>query len=69
MIDLRQSEKLIIDRFGVDYTFNKNNVKPHMIYNCPFCLSKRGKADTDRKLYVSMLNLKFYCFKCHSKGT
>lgn len=67
--DLLNNEKVIIDRFGTDYLYNKNDTKPHMVYNCPFCLSKRGKADDDHKLYVSMLNLKFYCFKCHSKGT
>lgn len=56
---------LAIRRFGTDYDECSNN---HIRYNCPFCISKRNKADTDKKFYVNCLNGKFYCFKCHAKG-
>ena len=38
------------------------------MYNCPFCLKRRGKADNDRKLYVSGNLGYFHCFKCNAKG-
>lgn len=39
-----------------------------MRYNCPFCLDRRGKADDDYKLYVSVTKLTYFCFKCEAKG-
>lgn len=56
---------IIIDRFGRDYNKASGD---EINYNCPFCESKRGKKDNDGKLYVNVVSLKFYCFKCHSKG-
>jgi hypothetical protein len=35
-------------------------------YYCPFCSNKRGKADTDGKLYYNVAKQKGYCFKCHT---
>lgn len=56
---------LAINRFGKDYEECSNN---HIRYNCPFCISRRNKTDTDKKFYINCLNGKFYCFKCHAKG-
>ena len=56
---------LITDRFGTDY---KEASHGEITFNCPFCLSKRGKADDDHKLYVNTKSLKFHCFKCGSSG-
>lgn len=66
---------LAISKFGSDYTGpdSTGNIQ----YNCPFCLKRRGKADTDRKLYVKVKIMKykdhkiigkFHCFKCGAKG-
>ena len=57
--------KLITDRFGTDY---KSASHDEITFNCPFCISKRGKADNDHKLYVNTKSLKFHCFKCNSSG-
>jgi len=64
---MTNSDKLniIISKFGNDYLPAKDN---NIHYCCPFCISKRGKADNDYKLYVSIPKLIFYCFKCHVKG-
>lgn len=56
---------LIEDKFGTDYKQASHN---EITFNCPFCLSKRGKADDDHKLYVNTVSLKFHCFKCGSSG-
>ena len=37
-------------------------------FNCPFCIEKRGKTDSDHKLYFNVKSGFYYCFKCHSKG-
>lgn len=55
----------IIRRFGNDYVVSGEEY----LYNCPFCLKRRGKADDDRKLYVSGTHGYFHCFKCDAKGT
>ena len=57
---------LIEERFGTDYI--RESSHNELRFNCPFCLRKRGKTDDDRKLYVNEESLKFYCFKCGSKG-
>lgn len=64
---MNNSEKLkiITDRFGTDYRSAKDN---NIHYCCPFCLSRRGKADHDYKFYVSIPKMKFICFKCGAKG-
>ena len=60
---------LIIQRFGKDYKeAGITGEKPHVRYNCPFCLKRRGKQDGDGKLYVNINNGKFFCFKCGAKG-
>lgn len=56
---------IVIQKFGTDYQSASNG---NIHYCCPFCLSRRGKADNDYKFYVSVPKLKFYCFKCHAKG-
>lgn len=61
--------KLIQSRFGSSGIFNKDKQHPHLMYNCPFCEQRRGKKDTSHKLYVSIIKLKFYCFKCRAKGS
>lgn len=61
--------QLIVQRFGKNYIeAGFNSDKPHVRYNCPFCLKKRGKSDDDGKLYVNIKNGKFFCFKCGAKG-
>lgn len=55
----------IINKFGNDYIINGSEYR----YNCPFCLSRRGKADTDKKLYVNSESGLFHCFKCSANGT
>lgn len=57
---------IIASKFGKGWV---KGTKNHIAYNCPFCESKRGKADKDHKFYVNYTNLKFYCFKCKSHGT
>lgn len=57
---------LIVSKFGNDYI--KDNNSDEIRYNCPFCMKKRGKLDTDHKLYANIKKGKFYCFKCGSKG-
>jgi hypothetical protein len=37
-------------------------------FNCPFCLSKRGKPDNDYKLYVHIEKRVYHCFKCETSG-
>lgn len=57
--------EIIINRFGTDYKRSNSD----LMYKCPFCLSRRGKADNDYKLYVSINKpIKFHCFKCNAKG-
>ena len=56
---------LITDNFGDDYKSATHN---EITFNCPFCMKKRGKADTDHKLYVNTKSLKFHCFKCGTSG-
>ena len=58
--------ELIEERFGTDHI--RESSHNELRFNCPFCLKKRGKADDDKKLYVNEESLKFYCFKCGSKG-
>lgn len=58
--------EIIISRFGKDFLFN--NDRSEMMYNCPFCEKKRGKKDSDHKLYVSTKLLVFHCFKCNTNG-
>lgn len=65
MSNLNQNNlRMIVDAFGSSYIISNDQLR----YNCPFCEKRRGKADTDYKLYVSTTNLMFYCFKCESKG-
>jgi hypothetical protein len=35
-------------------------------YNCPNCISKRGKADNNGKLYWNVTKERGYCFKCNT---
>lgn len=39
-----------------------------IIVNCNFCPTRRGKPDTDGKLYISWEKEKFHCFKCEARG-
>lgn len=55
----------IIDKFGRDYVIHNDEYT----YNCPFCFKRRGKADNDRKLYVSGTKGLFHCFKCDTRGS
>lgn len=57
--------ELIKSKFGDDF---KTASHGEVTFNCPFCLSKRGKADNDHKLYVNTNSLKFHCFKCGTSG-
>lgn len=57
---------IITARFGTDF---KRATEEEITYNCPFCESKRGKADKDHKLYVNTRKLKFHCFKCNTSGS
>lgn len=36
---------------------------------CPFCITKRGKADEDFKMGVNVQTGKFNCFKCLSRNS
>lgn len=54
----------ITSKFGNDYLENGNEIR----YCCPFCEHRRGKADTDYKLYANRTSGLFYCFKCGAKG-
>lgn len=63
-MDINSNIKLIIEKFGRDHGKSTDNYT----YNCPFCMKRRGKDDSDRKLYVSTKNLVFHCFKCGAKG-
>jgi hypothetical protein len=38
----------------------------HLRYDCPYCLSVRGKVDTDGKLYVNVRKKIGFCFKCNT---
>lgn len=40
----------------------------HLLFNCPFCLEARGRADYDGKLYYSKEKQISYCFKCTTVG-
>lgn len=68
---------LCISTFGSSYIGDGPDSTGNLHYNCPFCLKKRGKADTDGKLYVKVKSVgngdykklgKFHCFKCNSRG-
>lgn len=68
---------LCLSTFGSDYLGDGPDSTGNLHYNCPFCLKKRGKADTDGKLYVKVKSVKkddykklgkFHCFKCGSRG-
>lgn len=59
---------MIIRKFGTDY-IRTNGRKPHLRFNCPFCEKRRGKSDSDKKLYVNINTSKFYCFKCEASGS
>lgn len=54
----------IEERFGTDYFIT---AKGDMMYNCPFCEEKRGKADDDHKCGINCKTGLGYCFKCHTK--
>lgn len=54
----------ITSKFGNDYIENGNEIR----YCCPFCETRRGKADSDYKLYANQDSGLFYCFKCGAKG-
>jgi len=56
----------IEQKFGNDYILSKNS--KNLLYNCPFCIDVRHRADNDRKLYVSCETTLFHCFKCQTKG-
>jgi DNA primase len=36
--------------------------------NCPYCITVVGKADTKKKLGISILKGIYHCFRCGSKG-
>ena len=67
--DLTQEEIINIEkiekRFGTDYVLTS---KHDLMYNCPFCLEKRFKEDTDHKFGVNAKTTLYYCFKCHTTG-
>lgn len=67
--ELSEIEKINIEKveakFGTDYILT---TKHNMAYNCPYCESKRGKADTDHKFMVDCKTTLYWCFKCHTKG-
>lgn len=54
----------IEEKYGTDYFIT---AKGDMMYNCPFCEEKRGKADNDHKFGISCRHGLGFCFKCHSK--
>jgi len=54
----------ITSKFGSKYIESGNEIR----YDCPFCYERRGKEDKDSKLYVSLENGCFFCFKCGAKG-
>lgn len=69
--------ELCLSTFGTSYIGDGPDSTGNLHYNCPFCLKKRGKADTDGKLYVKVKSVngkdykklgKFHCFKCGSRG-
>lgn len=62
---INRNREIVERRFGIDYHPAKDY---NIAYKCPFCKNKRGKADMDYKFYVDLKTLKFYCFKCKSKG-
>ena len=64
-MNLIENIGIIKDKFGNDFIDENTEMR----FKCPFCIDKRGKEDKDYKLYVSKKNLKFFCFKCHSKGS
>lgn len=54
----------IESKYGNDYIITN---KGDMMYNCPFCEEKRGKADNDHKFGINCKSGLGFCFKCHSK--
>lgn len=62
----KENLALIINKFGSNY---KDGTVNHITYNCPFCEVKRSKVDKAHKLYVNYVKLKFFCFKCGSRGS
>ena len=69
---------LCIQIFGSNYIGNGPDSTGNLHYNCPFCEKRRGKPDTDGKLYVKVKSIgnrsdlnklgKFHCFKCNARG-
>ncbi|AWD93070.1 DNA primase [Bacillus phage vB_BceM-HSE3] len=53
--------------FGTDYQ-GDGSQSAEISFCCPFCESRRGKPDTDYKMYVNIAKLKYWCFKCEAKG-
>lgn len=63
---LRITEK--VKPFDIDKFEPVHESPTHLQYNCPYCLEKRGKADTDGKFYWSKEKSVGYCFKCLTVG-
>lgn len=55
----------ILDKFGDNVV---HDYYPELVYYCPKCLERRGKADTKGKLYVNNESLNFQCWACGYKG-
>ncbi|WJZ23533.1 DNA primase [Listeria phage LIS04] len=64
---IEYNKRLIFSVFG-ETNATANDGK-ELIYNCPFCEERRGKADTDHKFYVNAKSLRYWCFKCEAKGS
>lgn len=45
-----------------------NKTSTHDQFNCPFCIDRRGKVDTDGKFYWHREKMIGWCFKCESIG-
>lgn len=66
---LTDIEKINIEKieavYGSDYVLTNRH---DLMYNCPYCEEKRGKADYAHKFGVNAKTGEYFCFKCHTRG-
>lgn len=65
--NIESNKRLISSAFGDTNSSARGGLE--LMYNCPFCEHRRGKVDKDKKMYVNVKNLKYWCFKCEAKGS
>ncbi|AMM44890.1 DNA primase [Bacillus phage SP-15] len=64
---IEANKRIIISVFGETKSTARAGLE--LLYDCPFCEERRGKADKDKKLYVNAKTMKYWCFKCEAKGS